>query len=159
VRLPDAVYALVGAVLDERSGVVRREEFQRWALSVPDTNPLYFEPEYARTHGYSDVIMPPMFISQVVNRDLPLSELRPDGAPEDLGLDPAPFSRRMAGGEEIRFGAVAYPGDVITAVRTLAAVTEKSGRSGTFALVTRETEYRLAGGALVANIRATTILR
>ena len=57
--IPPQEAAKVGTVVARRTGVVNVKEFQRWAASVKDRNPLYFDPDYARAHGYRDVIARP----------------------------------------------------------------------------------------------------
>jgi len=90
-----------------------------------------------------------------------LDALRPDGTPGggagDIPLPACP--RRMAGGENWQFHAPLYDGDVITATRRIEDITEKSGRSGRFVLVTWLASYRNAGGELVAEARSSMIAR
>ena len=63
--IDDAARAMVGRELDRAEGVVTQREFQRWAAAVGDRNPLYFDREYARAHGYPDLVMPPMYLQHV----------------------------------------------------------------------------------------------
>ena len=65
----------------------------------------------------------------------------------------------MAGGESWRFHGPLYDGDVITAVRRVDDITEKSGRSGRFVLVTWLAAYRNADAVLVAEARSSMIAR
>jgi acyl dehydratase len=150
--------ALIGQVSEERSGTVYKKEFQRWAAAVGDLNPLYFDDEAARAAGYREAVMPPMFLSQVLNNVTFLDSLRPDGISGDRILLPLP-ERRMAGGEETFFYQPVYPGDVLTSRRTLADLTEKRGRSGAFVLVTWEVTYHNQDGDLVAKSTTSMIAR
>jgi acyl dehydratase len=146
-------------VLEIRSGVVVKRAFQDWAAAVGDLNPLYFDADVARSAGHRDVVMPPMFLSQVTSRVRFLAELRPDGIPHSntFGL-PLP-ERRMAAAEETEFCAALYPGDYLTATRRLAGVEQKHGRSGDFALVTLEIAYHDEAGRQVARTVASIIAR
>jgi len=151
--------ALIGQVSEERSGTVYKKEFQRWAAAVGDLNPVYFDDEAARTAGYREVVMPPMFLSQVLNGVTLLDSLRPDGIPGGGGISLPLPERRMAGGEETFYYQPVYPGDVLTSRRTLADITEKNGRSGAFVLVTWETTYHNQDGDLVARSTSSMIAR
>lgn len=41
---------------------VGREKIREFAAAVGDTNPVYSDPEAAKSHGYPDVIAPPTFV-------------------------------------------------------------------------------------------------
>jgi hydroxyacyl-ACP dehydratase HTD2-like protein with hotdog domain len=138
--VPAEARALIGQVQDERSGVVDKKEFQRWA-------------------GYRDVIRPPLFLSQVTSGVTLLDSLRPDGTLANSGPALPLPPRRMAGGAETFYYLPVYPGDVLTSQRKLADIAEKHGRSGRFVLVTSEVEYRNQDGALVAKSRSSMIAR
>jgi acyl dehydratase len=153
-----AARALIGQVSEERSGTVHKKEFQRWAAAVGDLNPLYFDDDAARTAGYREVVMPPMFLSQALNGVTFLDSLRPDGISGGGISLPLP-ERRMAGGEETFYYQPVYPGDVVTSRRTLAGITEKHGRSGAFVLVTWETSYHNQDGDLIARSTSYLIAR
>src|SRR6202012_1336062 len=118
--IPDEATAMIGRETGRASGQVVKKEFQRWAAAVKDRNPLYFDADFARAHGYRDVVMPPMYLSHVTLGVADLDALRPDGipgggGPNDLQLPDCP--RRMAGGENITFRPPVYDGDVLPSVR------------------------------------------
>jgi N-terminal half of MaoC dehydratase len=146
-------------VLEVRSGVVVRRAFQDWAAAVGDLNPLYFDEGYARSAGHRDVVMPPMFLSQVTVQTRFLHELRPDGIPfsNSFGL-PLP-ERRMAAEEETEFWMTLYPDDYVSATRRLVGVQRKQGRSGEFSLVTIQVDYADAGSRPIARTTAAIIAR
>jgi len=151
--------ALVGTVVERRSGVVCAAEFQRYAAAVGDYNPLYFDRDAARAAGHPDVVMPPMFVTYVVAPIVGLTKLRPDGIPLDRG-EPIPLpGKRLAGGQEAEYHAWAYPGDTLTATTRIASITEKHGRSGRFVVLTRESSFENQHGDLVAVVRRSTIVR
>lgn len=141
--IPADVADRVGCVVAESTAVVEVKEFQRWAASVKDRNPLYFDADHARRCGYLDVIAPPMFIQHVALGVVDLETLRSDGTSGtgtgNLAFPLAP--RRMAGGEDWTFFEPVYGGDVITRSRTIDSIVEKTGRSGRFVLVTWKTKY------------------
>ena len=154
--------ALIGQEISRAAGTVVKKEFQRWAAAVGDRNPLYFDEDYARGNGYRDVIMPPLYLSYVTAGVMDLEQLRPDGIPLTSGTGVVPLPkcpRRMAAGDSITFLEPVYPGDEITAVRVLAGLEEKSGRSGRFVLMRFSTTYRRGDGTLVAEISGSSIAR
>ena len=157
-----AALALIGQEISRSAGTVVKKEFQRWAAAVGDRNPLYFDEDYARRNGYRDVIMPPLYLSYVTAGVMDLEQLRPDGIPLTSGTGAVPLPkcpRRMAAGDSITFLEPVYPGDEITAVRVLAGLEEKSGRSGRFVLMRFSTTYRRGDGTLVAEISGSSIAR
>src|SRR5580693_8527215 len=99
--IPDEARARIGAEGARAQGRVIKLEFQRWAAAVKDRNPLYFDADFARAHGYRDVVMPPMYIGSVTAGVADLDTLRPDGiagrGPGDVSLPKCP--RIMGGGE------------------------------------------------------------
>ena len=157
----DAARALIGTEFARAEGIVVKKEFQRWAAAVKDRNPLYFKPEYARSQGYRDVIVPPMYLQQVTGGVADLDHLRPDGIPGGAGAElPLPKTpRRMAGGENLTFYEPVYDGDVITSVRRIENIEQKNGRSGVFVLVTSKTTYTRQDGVVVAEAAVSTIAR
>jgi acyl dehydratase len=159
--IPDEARARIGSETGRATGRVVRQEFQRWAAAVKDRNPLYFDAEFARAHGYRDVVMPPMYLSHVTHGVADLDTLRPDGipggGPGDLQLPGC--QRRMAGGENITFRHPVYDGDVLTSVRVIENIEEKNGRSGAFVLVTSRTTYVRQDGTTVAEAVSSMIAR
>jgi acyl dehydratase len=159
--IPPEASKLIGGEQARATGIVEKKQFQRWAAAVKDRNPLYFDAGFARTHGYRDVVAPPLYVQYVTLGVSDLATLRPDGTPGgqagDIPLPGCP--RRMAGGEDWRFYEPVYDGDVITAVRRVEDITEKSGRSGRFVLVTWLTAYRSSDDVLVAEARSSMIAR
>jgi len=159
--IPAEALAMIGTELEHRTGVVVSKEFQRWAAAVGDLNSLYFDAEFARQHGYREVIMPPLFLPHVVTGVADLDDLRPDGIPAvaPAGKVPLGTPRRMAGGEDTTFLQPVYPGDVITAVRVLTDLAAKQGRSGEFVVLSWQVTYTNQDGAVVARTDGTTIAR
>jgi acyl dehydratase len=152
--------AMIGTVVDRSEGRIVKRDFQRWAASAGDRNPLYFDPGFARARGYLDVIAPPLYVQYATLGVADLDRLRPDGTPASDGLGAIPLPacpRRMAGGQDIAIYEPLYDGTAITAVRTITGITEKRGRSGPFVLVTATTVYTRHDGAVVAEISDVVI--
>ncbi len=153
--------AMIGQETGRNSGVVYLKEAQRFAAAANDLNPLYFDEEVAKAQGYKGVIAPPMFLTQVMQGVTRLEGLRPDGIPGGGGggIPLRNAERRMAGGEDYEFLEPLYPGDTITSVSRIANIEEKTGRSGTFVLVSRESTYTNQDGVVVARSRGSMIAR
>lgn len=126
-------------------GVVDRLLMQRYAVTVGDNNPLFFDHEYARKHGYKDIIAHPNYITSILGWEvgpwedqlrtdgtnkLPSDELIPEGA------------RLMGGGQELELIAPVYPEDHIDVILTVKDVYTKQARTGTLVFFVREKEYR-----------------
>jgi acyl dehydratase len=153
--------ARVGTVAARATGELSRREWQRWAAAVGDHNPLWFDAEHARAHGYRDVTCPPLYLQYAVLGVTPLTQLRPDGSSGavsgSLAFPRAP--RRMAGGESFAFHHPAYHHDEVEMIRTISSIVEKHGRSGRFVLVTWHTVYHNQNGALLAEATTSMIAR
>ena len=153
--------AKIGSVVATAAGEVNRRDWQRWAAAVGDHNPLWFDADYAREHGYRDAICPPLFLQYAILGVSPLGALRADGSSGavsgSMAFPRAP--RRMAGGESTTFHLPAYHRDEIEMVRTVDAIVEKEGRSGRFVLVTWRSEYRNQDRDLVAEATTSMIAR
>ncbi|NRI65418.1 MaoC family dehydratase [Rhodococcus sp. MS16] len=159
--IPDNVAERVGEVVSQASGAVVARDWQRWAVAVGETNPLYFDSNYAREHGYRDIVAPPLYLQYAILGVTPIPELRVDGssgaASGNLVFPLCP--KRMAGGENTTFLRSAYDGDVITSVRVVDSVVEKRGRSGRFVLVTWKTTYTNQNDEVVAEATTSMIAR
>lgn len=159
--IPNEAKGTIGTVVATASGAVVKRDWQRWAVSVREDNPLYFDTDYAREHGYADVICPPLYVQYAILGVTPLDTLREDGssgaASGSLQFPDAP--KRMAGGESTTFLRPCYDGDVITSVRTVESIVEKQGRSGRFVLVTWKTDYTNQRRELVSEATTSMIAR
>ncbi|QIX53621.1 MaoC family dehydratase N-terminal domain-containing protein [Rhodococcus sp. DMU1] len=147
--IPDEAAAWIGRETWSGEGTVRAREFQRWALAVGETNPLYFDIDVAKRHGYPALVMPPMFLPMVVRPLRALGELRADGSVPEYDLPGLP-ERRMAGGDKSEFLRAILDGEKVFASRVLADIVSKRGRSGDFLLATWTTRYTDSDGSLIA---------
>ncbi|NPC96694.1 MaoC family dehydratase N-terminal domain-containing protein [Nocardioides sp. zg-DK7169] len=159
--VPAEAAAQVGAVVARASGEVIRRDWQRWAVAVGEDNPLWFDTDHARAHGFDDVVAPPLYLQYAVLGVTPLDRLRADGSSGassgDLAFPDAP--RRMAGGESTTFHRYCGHGDVVTMERRVESIVQKQGRSGPFVLVTWRTTYTDQRDELVAEATTSMIAR
>ncbi|WP_034629525.1 FAS1-like dehydratase domain-containing protein [Desulfotruncus alcoholivorax] len=140
--------SLVDTELSRHTFTVERGKIRELALAIGDDNPVYTDPEYARSLGYRDVIAPPTF-----------------GTCIDLwgGLDFMELCRKLQlnpvnvlhGGQDYEYYGAIYPGDVIEACSVLKKQLHKSKMS----ILILETTYRNQNGDTVLTCRKTIIER
>jgi 3-methylfumaryl-CoA hydratase len=103
--------------------------------------------------------VPPGFHWCLCLPDAPLGELGPDGHPRTGGfLPPVPLPRRMWAASELEFRAPIRVGARIERASTVAAVTEKAGRSGAMVFVAVDHVTR-ADGVDAVHERQTIVYR
>lgn len=159
--IPEEALATIGTVVSRATGEVRRRDWQRWAVSVGETNPIFFDAEAARAAGFREDCAPPLYLQYAILGVTRLEDLRADGssgaASGNLQFPDAP--KRMAGGESWEFHDHAYHGDEITSERTVRSIVQKQGRSGPFVLVTWRATYVNQHGAMLAFADTSMIAR
>jgi acyl dehydratase len=152
---------LVGTEIMVARGEVVTADFQRWAASVGDRNPVYFDDAAARAAGHRGIVMPPLYIAYVCEALLDLESLHPDGSRADDPMLSLPFTARrlMAAGEDVEVHAPVHPGDLITARCAIAEASERSGASGAFVLLVFDWVYTNQDGVLVTTTRTSIVVR
>ena len=151
----------------EYLGEVRALDFQRYAATVGDLNPIYFDDEAARAAGYPGIVAPPNFLTSIIEWGLgPLeSEMREDGnhqgaiAEKLIGMKAEDLEglRMMGGGNEITFGDPVRPGDAVTLTRRFVETYERSSRMGKLVFIVHENTYTNQHGRTLAVVRETNI--
>lgn len=159
----DEARSSIGRQTHRATVVVYKREFQRWAAAVGETNPLYFDDEYAKQNGHRAAIAPPLFVQALVAPShIPLGSLRPDGVPNGNGdwlVSLPKCSQLMAGGDRFFFSKPLHDGDSVTVVGTIRDIVQKSGRSGEFVVVINVTTLELSDGTEAARFESTMIAR
>lgn len=104
-----------------------------FGLAIGDDNPLYSDPEFARSQGLDGVTAPMTLICETNQyANLPIAA---DGyAGHSWHID-IPGTRQVRGGNSYTFERRVRPEDVITATWEIHGVTEKTTRSGADMLV------------------------
>jgi acyl dehydratase len=158
--VPPEAWAMVGQVtVGPVTALVTQREAQRYAQAVDDLNPIYFDEQAARAAGHRTLVAPPTLLDHIVVDGRPVSELRTDGLFRSGGSRGPSMKRVMFGGQEWDWSAPVYVGDTITATQRLAAIEEKQGGKGPFALVTWETTFVNQDRDVVARCRLQGISR
>lgn len=147
--LSEELLANIGRTSDPKRELVTRRDIRKYAVATGSRLAKYLNGDVA----------PPMFHVPLFWDVVELSELTPDGVSIDLLLPKFPLERAMAGGLEIDYLKPIYPGDWLTATRTLTNIYEKEGRSGP--LIFYEVLMNIADdqGELVIREKTTRILR
>ena len=110
---------IIGKSFQPTLYAVGREKIREYALAVGETNPLHIDLDVARTHGYADVVAPPMFA--VVYCSAAIGAALFD---EEVGID---FDRLLHGAQEFRWGPLVVAGDEITTSLTLKDISRRAG--------------------------------
>ncbi len=163
--LPEEITQFIGKEAGTSIFEVERETIRRFADAVDDSNPLYWDEEYAKKSRYGSIIAPPGFISS------PWFSGRPTKWPERgatsseergnliLVLAKAGYGRVLDGGMEYEFFAPVQAGDTITASSVIRNIIGREGRAGKMVFMIRETTYTNQNGEVVAKARQTSIHR
>ena len=128
-----------------------RAALRYFALAVGDDNPLYTDSDFARAHGYPDVIAPPTLICETTQyAGLPRDE---DGYAGHTWRLEIPETRLVRGGNTYEFHRPILPTDIVTATWRITDITERTTSGGLgMLIVTSVAEYTdAAGGPLVTN--------
>jgi acyl dehydratase len=135
--------ALVGQEirLEPYNNEATRDTIRHYALGIGDDNPLWCDPDYAKSAAYGGLIAPPTFLYSVF-----------DGA-IGAGL---PGVQPIYAGTEWQFGRPVRRGEEIVPSAVFGAVKRLSGRTASDMLLqSTDVTYRV-GDEVVATARATT---
>lgn len=153
----------VGSKREKYLGEISHQLIRRYALSIGDDNPLYHDGDFARTHGYEDIVAPPNMLASVIDWGVgtPESDLRRDGTSysdetpeiEEEGV------RVMGGGEKMRFHKPVVAGTEVTLTSELADVSTKEGRKGPLTLLVFDNTFTDQRGDVLCVCSRTVILR
>lgn len=127
---------------------VEKGAITRFTDAVGDAHPGDILAPHRRT-PQGAIIAPPGFFGWPVNGSLDILDI--------LAEFHCPFKRVLNGGTECEFHRPVHPGDVLSATRRLADVSEKDGQLGKLIILVIETTYVNQRGQLVAVNRDTTI--
>ena len=161
--LPEEISKFIGQTSSTSIFDVEKEVIRRFADAMGDTNPLYWDEEYAKKSRYGSIIAPPGFISAPWFSGRPRKwgqkgETAPD---ETAGVRPAiseaGFGRILDGGIEYEFFKSVKAGDTITSQSTITDITVQEGRTGKMVFLTTETTYTNQNGEVVVKSRSTGI--
>ncbi len=141
-------------------GVITRRDVRRYARAVEDDNPLFTDLEHAREHGFDDLVVPPNYVSAIIDP----SEGTPSDRLREDGLDPTRYPIEMpadaamiGGGQRLEFDRYLTAGERVTAEETFADLYQREGSTmGTLTFLETDTEY-FVGDERVIRCEKTTI--
>jgi acyl dehydratase len=147
--LSDEVLSNIGRSSEPHRELVTRRDIRKYAVATGNRQQKYLDGDQA----------PPKFHLPLFWDVVPLDQLTPDGVSVDTLLPKFPLEKAMAGGLEITYHKPVYPGDWLTATRTLTDIYEKQGRSGPLIFYEVVMEIRNDIGEQVITEKTTRILR
>ena len=165
--LSEEANKFIGKSIGNVACEVEKGAIKRFADAVGETNPLYWDEEYAAKSRYGSIIAPPGFFGWAVKlppgatfqRPTDISD--PPEATEEMreALAKAGYANVLDGGIEYEFFQPVKAGDLLTAKSTIKDVREREGKTGKMAFVIIETIYYNKENEQVAVARATAIYR
>jgi acyl dehydratase len=119
---------------------VERGKIGEFALAVGEDNPIFYDPDEARRHGFPDVVAPPTFtVTQIwqVSREEREEKL-------EANLD---YGRVLHGEQEFTYNRLPVAGEVLQGTMRISKDFTKEGRrGGTMRFVTYESRFVDAEG-------------
>lgn len=141
--------ANIGRTSEPRRELVTRRDIRKYAVATGNRQRKYLDGDQA----------PPMFHVPLFWDVVELDQLTPDGVSIDTLLPKFPLEKAMAGGLRIEYHRPIFPGDWLTATRTLTDIYEKQGRSGPLIFYEVVMDIVNDDGELVIREKTTRILR
>ena len=170
----EAMIGVEGPVV-ECWGVVDKEYLRRFSQAVMDPDPRYWDPGFAASTHYGEIIAPPIMVSYMSGR-LPPSEEDPitrafkenphsDGIggvrrQGELPSIPTDLMRVLNAGNGLEIYKYPSIGDKIYFQNKYSDIRERVGRDGeAFLIVTRQTIFRNQKGEVLCITHASSIRR
>ncbi|GII94457.1 FAS1-like dehydratase domain-containing protein [Sinosporangium siamense] len=143
--LLESIRIKIGSETTHSLGPITALMIRRYARAIGESNPLYFDPEFARSRGYADIVAPPNLVTAITCWDEgpAADDLRTDGTPKTLQLEGIPTSgvRVMGGGEDMEFHAPITAGTTVVERSTMIDAELLHGRNGQFIVVRYRHEF------------------
>jgi acyl dehydratase len=155
--VPEDALAMIGAE-KVRCYVVTKRDIKRFAQAIGETNPIYFDEDYAKNTRYGIIHAPPLFCQIFTFEDVAPDLLPNDGSPIEIDV-PIPAKRTVGGASSYQIFRRVKVGDQITAKSVLTDIFTKRGKSGQLYFVVVETEFSDQENKPVAKEIATYIKR
>ncbi len=139
----------IGHTLKPFSVPVEAGRLRFFAKATGQTDPVYTDTAAARDAGHRDLPVPPTFLFC-----LEMEGPNPAAIRELLGLD---YRRLLHGEQQFNYHAMAHAGDVLSFEQRIDDIYDK--KDGALEFVVRRTRVSNQHGALVAELRAVTVMR
>jgi acyl dehydratase len=135
---------------------VGRAVIKRFAAAIGDSNPLYWDEQYARESPYGGIIAPPTLIFEL-NYNVG-GDIGDDGLDQGLQNWLGFGAGMQRAGNEYEIFQPVRPDDVITLKHRITSVAEKQGKRGKLVFVVTEISYTNQRGELLGINRETIAL-
>jgi acyl dehydratase len=132
-----------------------RATIHRFAVAVGDTNPLFYDEEFAEKTRYGGIIAPPTLIFEL-NHDIG-NRILEDGGNADRSILPPSFTSFLRGRNEYKIYQPVRPIDKITMKRKITEIYEKDGKNGALVFVIVEMKFFNHKKELLGTNRETLI--
>jgi acyl dehydratase len=139
--------AAVGRTTPPTLNEVERGAIRRFAEAIGDYNPIYFDAEYARASGFSNVAAPPSF---------PISFATGSDLRELVGV---PSRNLLLGEVSFDFERPIIAGDRLLVVSRVAEISDRAGPAGRVEIAVIEDEGRDEDGQIVFRTRRSYVVR
>ncbi|WP_327152017.1 MaoC family dehydratase [Nocardia sp. NBC_01329] len=161
--LLESIRTSIGIEISHSIGPITALMIRRYARAIGETNPLYYDTEYARSRGHADIVAPPNLVTAVSRWDEGPAEqdLREDGVPKEVQLEGLPTSgvRVMGGGEDMEFHVPITAGTTIVERSTMISAELLEGRKGQFIVVSYRHEFIDEAGKKLLTSTRKVLLR
>ncbi len=125
---------------------MERGRLRFFAETIGLSDPIYLDRDAARRAGHRDVVVPPTFLGNALELELP----QPLSWLAALGVD---LERTTHGEQAFTYHELAYAGDTLTFRRSIADVYVKKG--GALEFVVKRTEITREDGTPIAEVLCT----
>lgn len=156
-EIPVEALALIG-VEKRREYLVTRKDIRRFAQAIGDTDPLYYDEDYAKTTRFKSIVAPPLFAQAFGFEDVPPEQLLPDGSPTEAAV-PIPAKKLVGGGSVFENYIRFKPGDNIVVKSKITDIYSKQGKNGCLYFIVHETCFYNQRQELAAKEVTTFIKR
>lgn len=137
--------SMIGKESPPVKNVVERIALRKFVEAIGETNPIYYDDEYARSTPYGSIIAPPTFCRTFHSGAIPGLRMPREGI--------------IHGEQSYTYFKPLKPGDEVYCRSRLADVQEKEGRSGKMIFVTIEQDGRDSNGELFFTSSQVAIIR
>lgn len=153
--------AVIGKETKHYLGEITLRDIQRYAITVGETNPIYFDEEFARRTPYRGIIAPPNMLPAIINWGIGPGEeeLNPDGTEMREERVPLKVKRVMGGGQELEFLVPVRPGDRFTLTTKIKDIYQREGRTGPLVFTVTENLFTNQKNEPVLRCTQTVITR
>jgi acyl dehydratase len=130
---------------------IEKEPIRRFAAAMGNPNPLHYDEEYAKKHGFRSIVAPPGFNPSY------FFSIKTGESQDEAREIRSKFTRGLNGGGEYEFFQPIQAGDILSITRRTSDIYERDGRVGKMLFVVSETICRNIKGEVVLIIRNTGI--